>query len=585
MSSKTFSLSLFLILAATGAFARDPQAQTPQTPAAGSTAAQIDGGIPTWIRPETPEQRRARLGTNEDPGLDPDPKKIFHRFGRTYTIEKYDRRWESHDNVDDPGYVRPFGFVNAIFEIYQRNEKWVWVWVPTDLGKPLSEQQVAEGTLAGEAEVYTEPQMAYLKKIQPEFSPLEPPASNVTLRFEESSEGLPTSGSWRNALAVADMNNDGHADIIVPPQRGGGVQLPAIFLGDGKGKWKIWPTVIWPGEIQYGGVAAADFNKDGNMDLAFAVHLTGVRVWLGDGKGTFTDASDGLPLTDYPTRRVVAADLDADSWTDVLVISEGASPTRKIEVGKVRAFLNRNKGRKWEAVDAAAPRHILGGDWLTVGKFNRDKYADFAGASNYFQASELVYLSKGPKEWAPVSSDGEIVPYLSYYWGLTAGKFSSKQLDDLVMSYTRFWPDNVNPRKIPTPPITKVTGLDRITFTGKEPKRVPIMRFEGSRPTLGVGSADFDGDGNRDVIFDRYTPREFVLLLGDGKGNFSRAKLEGIRPDPNPNYDLTVADVNKDGRPDLLVMFESNSESRFGIQDGSIRVFLNRGKVAAAASK
>lgn len=586
MSSKTFCISLFLTLAAFGAFARTqpaPQAAAQAAPV--SQTPQIDGGIPTWIRPETPEQRRDRIGTAEDPGLDPDPKKEWYRFGRTYTIEKYDRRWESHDNVEDPAHVRPFGFVNFVAEIYQQNEKWVWVWVPTDIGKPMSEQQAMEGVVS-EVEPYTEPQMAYLRKIQPEFAPLEPPASNKSLRFEQSSDGLPTSGSWRNSMAVADMNNDGNPDIVVPAQRGGGRQIPAIFLGDGTGKWKIWSTVVWPYEIQYGGVTAADFNKDGNKDLAFAVHLTGVRVWLGDGKGNFTDSSEGLPVSDYPTRRVVAADLDGDTWTDVLAISEGASPTRKIEVGKVRAFFNRSRGKKWEAADAAAPKHILGGDWLAVGKFNRDKFADFVGASNYYQASELIYLSKAAKQWAPVSSDGDIVPYLSYYWGLATGRFSSKQLDDAIMAYTRFWPDNVNPKKIPTPPLTKVAGVDRVTFTGKQATRTPIIRFDSNRAILGLGSGDFDGDGNLDVIFDRYHPsREFVLLLGDGKGNFARGKLEGIRPDENTNYDLTVADVNKDGRPDVLVMYESQSESRFGIQDGSIRVFLNRGAAPAVAAK
>ena len=61
--------------------------------------------------------------------------------------------------------------------------------------------------------------------------------------------------------------------------RAGGSGIPAIFLGDGKGHWKYWTEARWPHQIDYGSVVAADFNKDGHMDLAFAVHLVEVGIW------------------------------------------------------------------------------------------------------------------------------------------------------------------------------------------------------------------------------------------------------------------------------------------------------------------
>ena len=58
-------------------------------------------------------------------------------------IEKFDRRWENYEGVED-GFVRPYGFLNVHREIYQRNEKWVWAWMPdaqaedVDASAPLS---------------------------------------------------------------------------------------------------------------------------------------------------------------------------------------------------------------------------------------------------------------------------------------------------------------------------------------------------------------------------------------------------------------------------------------------------------------
>ena len=428
MFSRKSLLVLMTVAAAGVVLAQSQPAPTPKAPATATPATatpapqtgQVEGGAPRYIRPETPQQRRDRLGTNEDPGPNPDPKKQFFRFGKQYHIERFESRWASYEGVEE-GQVRPFGFVNVPHELYQVNDKYVWVWLED---KPKDEEGNVINAAPPEAK-WSEPQIAYVKKIRPEFQDLSVPASPKTIRFEDSSEGLPTTGSWRNSLAVADMNDDGFPDIIAPAERSGGANIPSIFLGDGKGHWKLWQDVQWPYGVTYGSVAAGDFNKDGHMDLAFGVHLVGVRVMLGDGKGHFTDSSKGLPVADYPTRRVVVADVDHDGYPDVVAISEGPAGTRDAPVGKLRVFYNRNKGTEWEQADIADVDKVFGGDWLAVGNFNNDKYPDFVGASIYFQASQIIYLSQNKTKWEPVKSDGDVVPYLSYYFAVGAGHFRS----------------------------------------------------------------------------------------------------------------------------------------------------------------
>src|SRR5439155_2456347 len=241
--------------------------------------------------------------------------------------------------------------------------------------------------------------------------------------------------------------------------------------------WKYWEKARWPHRVDYGTVAAADFNKDGHMDLAFAVHLSGIYVMLGDGKGNFTAVSEGLPRN-FPTRRLLITDVDRDGYPDIVGVSEGptAVTVRGQQSGKIRVYYNRNKGEKWEGVDVAPAQTRVGGDYLSIGHFTGDKYPDIAAASVYQGSADIVYLSNGPKAWSKLDPKiGAVIPYLSFYLASTTGKFTSKKTDDLIVSYARFWPTDVNEKLIPKPPFTEVSGLDRISFDSNGvAKRAPI---------------------------------------------------------------------------------------------------------------
>lgn len=111
----------------------------------------------------------------------------------------------------------------------------------------------------------------------------------------------PYGGTVTGQIALADMNGDGKPDLITlgTTNNGENAEL-AIALGNGDGTFQT-PTIIDFGDgssLGYG-LAVADFNGDGKLDVAVAGFNPGVDtgVFLGNGDGTVqtsTAASGGL---------------------------------------------------------------------------------------------------------------------------------------------------------------------------------------------------------------------------------------------------------------------------------------------------
>ena len=117
-------------------------------------------------------------------------------------------------------------------------------------------------------------------------------------------------GSGSQAMAVADLDADGHTDVVAE-----GFAL----LGNGYGTFAS-PIAFTNGAPEF--MAIADFDTDGRVDLATASpdfnNLTGeVRIMLGNGDGTF--AHQILFGTSRFPHSPVAADFDADGRPDLAV--------------------------------------------------------------------------------------------------------------------------------------------------------------------------------------------------------------------------------------------------------------------------
>jgi hypothetical protein len=124
----------------------------------------------------------------------------------------------------------------------------------------------------------------------------------------------PLAGSEEPTLVVADITNDGRADVITSNVNG----TVTVFVRGGTGDLGDAIVIQLDGKPRQIGVG--QLSGDGNLDLAVADESGFVRVLVGDGSGAFVSA-EPVELGGSP-RGIAAGDLDGDGDTDLFVSNE-----------------------------------------------------------------------------------------------------------------------------------------------------------------------------------------------------------------------------------------------------------------------
>ncbi len=267
------------------------------------------------------------------------------------------------------------------------------------------------------------------------FSTISPMAFGGTinnLEFISKSKGLeiPNKEEGDTELELADINNDGHLDIISVGDHGSpyvnseqhGIM---VWLGDGDSTWSVNQV----GDFGYGGIEAGDLNLDGYLDVVWGIHHdwgdpgfgdTLIGAASGDGTGSnWTGWASGLGTggETWGMFETDLADFDCNGLLDIISQSFGCC-------NGYHQYENNGDGtwtHQWS---------LSGGNTfnnLEIGDFNSDGYPDFAGNKD----GAFVFLGDGTFDFTLTQSG---LP-TSNWRGLDVGDMNNDGCNDLVIGY------------------------------------------------------------------------------------------------------------------------------------------------------
>lgn len=407
------------------------------------------------------------------------------------------------------------------------------------------------------------------------FTPIDSPALSNDSKREDMG------GLW------IDADNDDDLDLYVVSggyefEPGSPELLDRLYLNDGKGSLSPAPADSLPNLRSSGGtVAAADFDRDGDLDL-----FTGGRVVPGeypvtpesallrnDG-GKFTDITDTVPTlkTIGMVTSALWSDSDGNGWPDLLIT---------LEWGSVRLFANNDGKLSDQSEGAGLSKYTGWWNGIAGRDLDGDGDIDYAvtnfGLNTKYHASPAhptsLYYGDFEKTGRRYIVEAEFEDDILY--PVRGRSCSTRAMPSLGKKFDSFkgfalaeLTEIYQPAKLEDSLRFEATELSSGVFLNDGKGRFafkPLPRLAQTAPGFGIVFSELNGDANPDIYLAQnfFSPQVetgrmaggvSLLLAGQGDSNFEpvRADISGLVVGGDAKS-LTHADLDGDGLPDFSI--------------------------------
>ena len=348
-------------------------------------------------------------------------------------------------------------------------------------------------------------------------------------------------------MVAADFNRDGEIDLATVSGRTGVV---SIYTGTGSFTFfhiANYTTSVTSSSVGFASsIVAADFNGDGILDLAVANgNSKEVAIFQGAGNAAFTQAAD-ITTTDVAVAAVAVADFDRDGKPDLLVTTERCDSGRG---GGCNFVITVYAGEGNGTFIQQGANFVGFGGQPAILDLNGDGIPDIA---NPVLFAEVDVSITDPQRPLTPNFSGSFPTGLGTT-SLAVADFNGDGFPDIATANSR--DDTVT--------ILFSDGHGKLHSHLRTP-----LNFFSEGPVV---PADLNGDGVIDLVFPVADSPGVWIALGRGDGTF--ADPQQTQGDFHPEQ-IVVADVNGDGIPDLVLKGDDLSP---GIAAPAVRILLGKG--------
>ncbi len=328
------------------------------------------------------------------------------------------------------------------------------------------------------------------------------------------------STNWMKSAAGGDFDGDGDDDMVVGGNQPTGCSangalafLPNSTL-DGNFPTQ---TIIDCGDgDSVKGMAAGDFDNDGDLDVASYDRAGHLRIWLNDGAASFTNPN-GIEHTVSPMlweTGVATADIDGDGWLDLVLANDAGT-------GRLHYLKNNMDGtfQFVKEIDAGWPRTNVVG----LADFDGDGDIDIVVGSTFNSTEIKLLLNDGNANFICDPVAGCVVGNVFQATNLNVADFNKDTKPDFMIGTDHpgklFYFENTYDASAGGP----------VTFDMND-----LGANEGDFDNAGIG--DFDGNGYIDVfIADGNDAQKAFVYLNEALTNYA---ADGVAQSTN------VADID-----------------------------------------